>query len=348
MTPVDTFLQSVRAAFKPTEGMPAWVWAVALLGGLALAVLARWWARRAHSQHDQMAFAQLLLEKRVPTADAAEIVRWARAVAVTPLAVISRLEAFERATARALAGQSPPPPTAGTTDATAGDDVFARVRRLRRELGFHIVPDHLPLLTTRELVPGMNITVDHVAATVIEVNEGWFCVVARDAPFKPRAPGMPTFLTLTRGRDASYQAHCATLSVDAAGAVRRAFFLHDEKPLRQQLRAAVRVAAEGTLVLGGDGAHAPPAETTKGTLVDISVGGCAVEMPAALPVGHASHVSITWDGETYRALPATVLQCDARGGGFLVRLAFHGLSVDDDTRLSAAVARHSGRPTGTT
>jgi hypothetical protein len=29
-----------------------------------------------------------------------------------------------------------------------------------------------------------------------------------------------------------------------------------------------------------------------------------------------------------------------------VRMAFHGLSPDDDTRLSAAIARHSGRLAG--
>jgi hypothetical protein len=60
-------------------------------------------------------------------------------------------------------------------------------------------------------------------------------------------------------------------------------------------------------------------------------------------MGQALHVSITWAGETYRDLPAAVLRCDARGAGFHVRLAFHGLSAEDDTRLFAAIARHSGR-----
>lgn len=343
MTPVDTFLQSVRAAFKPAEGMPAWGWAALVFAVLAVVGLVRWRARQTSSRQDEAAFARLLQERRVSTADGTAIARLAQAAALPPLSVASRLDAFERATARALAGHSPPAP--GVVGGTDADEVFARVRRLRLALGFHVVPDHLPLVTTRELVPGMALNVDHVAATVVDVNEGWFSVVARDgheAPLKARALGTPAFVTLTRGHDARYEAHCAALSFDAAGAARKAFLLHDEKPVRHQLRAAVRVSAQGTVVLTANDGTAP----ATGTLVDISVGGCAVETSSAQPLGHAVHLAITWNGETYRALPASVLHCDARGGGFLVRLAFHGLSADDDARLSAAVARHSGRATG--
>jgi hypothetical protein len=343
MTPVDTFLQSVRAAFKPAEGMPAWGWAALLFVILAVVGLVRWRARQASSREDRAALARLLQERRLSSADGAAIARLAQAGGLPPLAVASRLDAFERATARALAGQTPPSPTAGGP--TVADDVFARVRRLRLALGFHVVPDHLPLVTTRELVPGMPLSVDHVAATVVDVNEGWFSIVARDgheAPLKPRALGTPAFVTLTRGHDARYEAHCAALSFEAAGAARKAFLRHDETPVRHQLRAAVRVSAQGTVVLTANDGAAP----ATGTLVDISVGGCAIESSAALPLGHAVHLAITWGGETYRALPASVLHCDGRGSGFLVRLAFHGLSADDDARLSAAVARHSGRTTG--
>ena len=348
MTPVDTFLQSVRAAFKPAEGMPAWAWAAVMLAILSIALLARWWSRRARDQQSEAAFARILLEKRLSAADGAVLVRLAQAVPLPPLEVVSRLEAFERATARALASQTPPAPTVGSAATPPGDgtDLFTRILRLRRALGFHVVPEHVPLLTTRELVPGMNVNVDRVAATVIDVNEGWFSVVARDGALPPRPPGTVAFLTLTRGHDARYEARCATFSVESAGAGRKVFFLHDERPVRHQLRAAVRVSAQGTVVVTANDGQALPDALAKGTLIDISVGGCAVETPVALPIGHGFHLAITWDGETYRALPAAVLHCDARGGGFHVRLAFHGLSGDDDARLSAAIARHSGRGAG--
>jgi len=342
MAPVDTFLQSVRAAFKPAEGLSAWTWLALALSLAVVAALARWWGRRAQNQQNEAAFAHLLLEKRVSTTDGAALVRMARAVALPPLMVATRLDAFERATARALVGQPPP----ATTPSGDDNDIFARVRRLRVVLGFHVVPDHVPLLTTRELVPGMPVVIDNVAATVAEVNEGWFAVLTGDAPLKPRAPGTAAFVTLTREHDARYQARCGSLFVQGPGTPRKAFFLHDEEPLRQQLRAAVRVNAQGTVVMVPGGAPGLSAAPAKGTLIDISVGGCAVETPAALSTGQALHLSITWAGETYRDLPASVLRCDARGSGFHARLAFHGLSADDDTRLSAAIARHSGRLAG--
>jgi choline dehydrogenase-like flavoprotein len=362
MTPVDTFLRSVRTAFQPGEGIPTWIWpCIALAVPLAIA-LRRWSVLHARRRQDETAFARLLTAQGLSTADGAVLLQLASRSSQPPLDVATRLDAFERATARALAGQPLPataPPTPDGREATVSaddNDVFARVHRLRRALGFHVVPDHVPLSTTREFVPGMRVKLDDVPAIVVEVNEAWFAVEATDAALKPRAPGTTAFVTFTRGHDARYVAHCALVSQETIGAVgsfRKRFLLHDEKPQRHQLRAAVRVNAQGAVTLlpreaAPTKVNRPTPAAVEGTLIDISVGGFAAEAPVALAAGTALHASITWAGESYRELPAAVLKCDARGVRFHLRLEFRGLSTDDDARLSAAIARHSGRLPGAT
>ena len=359
MTPVDTFLRSVRTAFQPGDGIPAWSWPCIAIAVVLAIGLRRWTARRARRREDETAFARVLTAQGVSAADGTFLSHLASRSSLPPREVATRLDAFERATAVALAGRPPPTPTLATAtpeggDATASaDDVFARVHRLRRALGFHVVADHVPLLTTREFVPGMYVKMDDVPAIVVEVNEAWFALEAVDAAFRQSVLGTPVVVAFTRGHDARYVACCALAPAAAPGPARKRLLSHDEHPQRHQLRAAVRVTAQGTVSLFprvGPSVKGSPARTpmVEGTLLDISVGGLAMESSVAIAVGTASYASITWAGEVYLDLPASVLKCDARGARFHVRLEFSGLSTEDDNRLAAAVARHSGRLPGAT
>jgi hypothetical protein len=206
-----------------------------------------------------------------------------------------------------------------------------------------VVPEHLPLLTTRELVPGMHVEVTGIAGEVLEVNEAWFIVVAAaNATFVSTAAGAKARLTFTR--DARFVARCAWLHAEPAGGPRKLVFRHDEHPERQQLRATVRVNAAGKVELSGRPTDEAGAPRISGSLLDISLGGLAMTSPVALAVGSSPYVAIEWDGELYGDLPAFILRCEARpGGSFLARLEFRGLGAAQEGRLSAAIARHSAR-----
>jgi hypothetical protein len=356
MTPVDTFLHSVRGAFSPSPtGEAGWLWAAFGLAVLLAILGQRWWAIRARGRAAKMAFARLLAERRLSAAEGRLLERLGKLASVAPVLVATHLDVFERATGRELATHTPTT-ASGTHEVTsaASDDVFAHVHRLRRALGFHVVPEHLPMLTTRELVPGTPVEVTGFLGEVIEVNEAWFAVIAApDTTFVTGAPDKPTRLTFTR--DARYAARCFPLSAEPARAPRKLVLRHDEHPERHQLRAAVRVNAPGTVRLSrrpgeaatgnGAGPEQADAYAASGSLVDISIGGLAVAWPGPLSVGASPHVTVEWNAEVYQDLPAVILRCDARPGGrFLVRLEFRGLPAAEEARLAAAVARHSARP----
>ena len=356
MKPVDTFLQSVRDAFQQGDGVSGGL-AAGLVAGVAAIVVvailvARWLGRRAQGRASRAAFAQLLIERRLSADDGRVITRLAARAGVAPAVLATHLDVFERATAAELADHVAVP-TAGAVDSgAAGDDAFARIHRLRRALGFHVVPDHVPLLTTRELVPGTPAAANGLPGTITAVTEGWFTVGAAPGATLPTLPTAATAtVTFTRGHDARYVVRCVVALADPPRAPTQLFLRHDERPERHQLRATVRVSARGTIELSprvaapaGD-AHDghTAAATIHGTLIDISVGGVAMQSPVAVPVGAALHAAITWQGDTYRDLPVWVLHCDARAGAHVVRLEFRGLPATEDARLATAIARQSAR-----
>jgi len=345
MTPVDSFLHSVRGAFTPSYDT-AWIWAVLLSAVATLVVLARWRAARLRGRAGAAEFAAFVADKRLGGEQTRSLAQLAAGIGASPLSVGTSLDLFERATAQALADATP---TAASglprPERDGADDVFTRLHALRRALGFHVVPDHLPLSTTRELVPGTHVAVGAAGGEVMEVNEAWFGVLAGpDITFAASAPG--TALRLTFTRDARYIARCAVLAADPPHAPRKLLLRHDEKPERHQLRAAVRVNAHGAVQLiprpGGDNGGEPAAVVAE--LLDISIGGLAATASQAIRPGTAVHVALTWDGEVYRELPAAVLGCHEKmGGHFLVRLEFRGLPAQEESRLAAAIARHSAR-----
>lgn len=346
MTPVDTFLHSVRGAFTPSHDT-AWIWAAILAAVTTVVLLGRWRAGLLRNRAGAAAFAAFVADKRLSGEQTRLLTELGARSRVSALAVGTNLDLFERATAQALAGELPTPASGiPRAERDGAEDVFTRLHQLRRALGFHVVPDHLALLTTRELVPGTHVAVGAAGGEVMEVNEAWFGVIAGpDTTFAPCAPGAAMRINFTR--DARYIARCAVLAADPAHAPRKLLLRHDEKPERHQLRAAVRVNAQGPVQLIPAGAAAPAGgerPPIEAELVDISVGGLAATATQAVRPGTALHVVITWEGELYRDLPAALLRCEEKlGGRFLVRLQFRGLPAQEESRLAAAIARHTAR-----
>jgi len=158
-------------------------------------------------------------------------------------------------------------------------------------------------------------------------------------------------VTFTRVHDARYVARCVVALTDPPRLPTQVIVRHDERPERHQLRATVRVDARGTIELSPRVAPAATdahdgraaAATIHGSLIDISVGGVAMQSPVVVPVGAALHASIDWHGDSYRDLPVWVLSCHARAGAHVVRLEFRGLPAAEEARLAAAIARQSAR-----
>jgi len=352
MTPVDAFLRSVRTAFRPADDGSEWIWAGVAICVLLAILLGRIRARHQRARAAKGTFARLLADRKIPAADGRAIARLAERIGVAPVLVATHVDVFERATAAALAGHAPTLGPAGTPTAAPPDsspeDVFAGVGRLRRALGFHMLAEHFPLLTTRELGPGVRAELAGTAAQVNEVTEGWFALeTGSERLFGPVSVGSRVTVQFTRGHEARYAAHCPVLSTEPARAPRRMVLGHDEHPERIQLRAAVRVSARGTVELRPrTGAEEPIAQ---GSLIDVSVGGLAMQTSTKVAVGAALHASIDWDGVRFPELPAWVLECKARPrDNYHVRLEFRGLPQNEESRLSAEVARRSARvPEGT-
>src|SRR3569623_339579 len=338
MTPVDSFLHSVRGAFTPSYDT-TWIWAVILSAVATVVVGGRWRARRLRGRAGAAAFAAFAGELHLGGEQTRLLAQLAAGSGASPLAVGNALDVFERATAHAPAAETPTP-ASGISRSDGADDLFTRLHALRRALGYHVVPDHLPLSTTRELVPGTHVAVGAAGGEVMEVNEAWFGVLAGpDTTFSVAAAGATLRITFTR--DARYIVRCPMLAAEPPHAPRKLLLRHDEKPERHQLRATVRVTAQGTALLSARSGGAPDAaggerQANAAEMIDVFVVGLTALTPPALRPGTAVHVALTWDGEVYRELPAAVLRCDEKPGGrFLLRFEFRG--------LPAAIARHCAR-----
>lgn len=372
MTPVDQFLSSVRESFASNRAADWTRIGLFAVSGLALSIALSVWLGRRRSRrglagriHDVATGAGLT------TADLDHLKRMAAAVGLPVLEVMTRLAAFERATAVALVSEAPPlRPAAGS--------VFERVRLWRKALGFSPLPAHHWLVSTRELVAGDAVALNGLPGQVAEVNEASFAVelpTAVELVF-----GAIATLTIDRPNDARYlsrarllgtEAVPGTAAVSGGGASpRRAFFGHDEEPERQQHREHVRVRVRGTVAVrimdpatSASGAavkaglRTAPAATEsvattvpiEGTLVDVSAGGLSLDLtiePVG-PVRRGANV-LCWfrlgDGQSavFEALAAVVVAVEAghRAGVQHIRLGFTALKHDERERLSSAVARH--------
>jgi hypothetical protein len=361
MTPVDQFFTTVRDVFAKNRDLD-WTqigltFGAALVVAIACSMWLRAWrsSRRIARRIEAVASAA-----RLTSIDGDYLGRMAAAAGLPVLEVMTSLAPFEHATAAALAAEAP------TLRPLAGS-AFERVRHLRRALGFSPLSPHLWLLTTRELVEGDRVAMGAAAGRVVEVNEASFAI---DLPVDVGpVPGASVPLAIDRPDDARYLAQVRVLAVEvppgtASGAqsVCRAFFAHDEQPDRQQQREHVRVRVQGTVTVQsmdpasaasrssrtGAGRTGPPAVT--GTLVDVSAGGLALDLPtaAASSIRRGAHVRCSFtlgEGETFEELAALVVAAAAgpRPGTQHIRVSFTALAEPGRDRLAAALAKHQRR-----
>ena len=207
MTPVDQFLSSVRESFASNRAADWTRIGLFAVSGLALSIALSVWLGRRRSRrglagriHDVATGAGLT------TADLGHLKRMAAAVGLPVLDVMTRLAAFERATAVALVSEAPPlRPAAGS--------VFERVRRWRKALGFSPLPAHHWLVSTRELVAGDAVALGGLPGHVAEVNEASFAV---DLPTAAQLVfGAVATLTIDRANDARYLSRVRLLGTEA-------------------------------------------------------------------------------------------------------------------------------------
>jgi hypothetical protein len=340
MTSVDEFFRSLREVFArnrqadwPRIGL---MLGVAVVVTIALSAGLRHWRAR---RQDAAAIDAAATAARLTGTDLEYLKGIAAAAGLRVLEVMTSLAPFEHATAVALASEAPPlRPAEGSA--------FDRVRRLRKALGFSPLSPHLWLLSTRELVDGDRIGVGGASGQVVEVNEASFAV---ELPWSAApVPGASIPLTIDRPDDARYLVRVRVLSVEppaGASPSGRAFFAHDEQPDRQQHREYVRVRIQGTVTV-----IVEPAAPMDGTLVDVSAGGVALDLPTPLagPVRRGAQLRCSFtlgEGERFEALPALVVAAGAgpRAGEQHLRLSFTSLAGVVRDRLAAAVARHQLR-----
>ncbi len=243
-----------------------------------------------------------------------------------PARLLSHLGLFERATAAALAAPAAPP------------DLARRLGALRRGLGFDRLPAHAPLLTTRELPPGVALEVDGRPGRALEVREDALAVEAEAEV----APWGAVALGLAHGGEARYLARCRVAAVAPLGPGRWRLALgHDEAPRRIQLREYARVAADGPLTLrplepAPGGARLP--RELRAQLVDVSGGGALVTTAAPLPVGLLAGASFAVGRAAFGNVRAVVLASARRPDGrWCSHLEFAHLRPAERDRLVAAV-----------
>jgi c-di-GMP-binding flagellar brake protein YcgR len=329
---VNEFLQSLARAFEQNRDALPWLArALPILLALALAALL---VHRGHERQARRSRERRYARERGLTAsDVALAAELARHASAELHAFLTRVDVFELATARALAGP---------VRHASGDDLPARIGRLRRLLGFAAPVPHRPLLTTRELEAGTAIEVGSSLGQATRVDEASFSV----ALAQPLAlsVGEKVTLRISHGREARYALRCALVSsrAEPAGAWQLEF-AHDEAPERIQMREYVRVPLRGEMelrpIISGVGVVVED-RTVHASLLDLSAGGARVASESELVVGRVMRVSFDVGDSHFAEMRAEVLSSAASAGGlFRAQLEFRGLTEPDRDRLVSALAR---------
>jgi hypothetical protein len=362
MTPLDQFLHSVQASFVANRSTN---WArvgLLIVPAAALALGLSVWIRRRRAHRALATRIQSVLSTaRLSGTDLDDLTRIAVAGQVPVIEVMTVLATFEHATAKLLAGEAP-------SLHPADRSWFERVRRLRKLLGFSPLSPHLWLLSTRELVVGDSVSMGGIGGHVAEVNEATFAV---DWPLTAvLVEGALCTVMVDRPDDARYRSGVRLLRLEALPGIttehgdrapgRRAFFAHDEQPERHQdrqftrlrARAAVQVQVQGA-IRAGTADPTSPAPSSAGTIVDVSAGGIALNLPVSPdgPIARGTHVRcwFTLDSHTaFDGLEAVVMAAEAAvgppPGEQHLRLAFVSLREAERDRLASAVAKHQSAP----
>jgi c-di-GMP-binding flagellar brake protein YcgR len=327
---MQEFFRSVAEAFgrNRTEWPGAVATLVALLlvalGGVLLGRIRR---RRARSAR----LSRLAARHGLSAADLDLARTLAAGQGIAPEELLVRLDAFERATLRALAGRSPP--------ARGEDDAADRIRRLRRRLGFDRLPAHAPLLSTRELAPGTAVAAAGSPGQVAQVDE--LALAVEHSGPAPSAAGATVTLDLVHAREARYRLRCPVLAVRSSPGGTTLLLGHDEAPERVQQRAFARVALPGELTfhpLEPLPDHPQPGPGTA-HLLDLSAGGALVRSDAPLPVGGLLAASFTVGDVRFEAVRAVVLASEGDRGTYRGHLEFGPMPEAERERLVAAVER---------
>jgi hypothetical protein len=327
---MDEFFRSLADAFGRNRA--EWPGAAATIVALLLLALATVYSgvlRRRRTRAGRLA--RLATRHGLAAADLDLARSLAAGEGIAPDELLVRLDAFERATARALSGRSPP--------ARSEDDAADRIRRLRRRLGFDRLPVHAPLLSSRELSPGTAVTSEGSPGQVARVDELAFAV---EHPSPPSArTGATLTLDLIHAREARYRLRCPVLAVRASPGGTTLVLGHDEAPERVQQRAFARVSLPGDLTFRPlePWPTDPPVQPGTAGLVDLSAGGALVSTGAPLPVGGLLAASFTVGDERFEAVRAVVLACDRDGGAYRGHLEFGPMPEAERGRLAAAVER---------
>jgi c-di-GMP-binding flagellar brake protein YcgR len=327
---VEEFLRGLAGSFaRNRAALPAVE--LTLLALVALGVLlqlgamaGRWWGRRTRLH-------RLARQLGISGPDLAFAQGLARKVQAAPLAFLTRLDLFERATAQALAGGGP-----------GGAEVAEPVRRLRRALGFDRLPAHTPLLTSRELAPGTAVEVGLVHGQAFDVDETRFSVRLREAV--GLRPGQEAMLALIHAREARYELRCRVLESLGAGEDGSVLVLaHDEEPRRVQQREYARVPVRGAVALQPLAPwplHPGVRLDVVARLLDVSGGGALIASREPLPVGLLAQATFTLGGVRFEKLQAVVVSSEALPDGQCrVRLEWRKLREAARDRLVSVVMR---------
>jgi hypothetical protein len=328
---METFLDSVARAFEHNrEALPAVEVAILLLLGLAVGLQLAGVLRRRRARRS--GFHRLLAGRGVSDDDLRYAVELAARSEVEPLRLVTHLDLFEHATARAL------DPGAPGAEAAA-----RRIRRLRRALGYDRLPAHAPLLSTRELTPGTAVDVAGTPGTITEVDEQAFTVEVRERPGS--TVGGQVGLTLNHAREARYTLDCRLAAAQPRATGGWLLRLeHDEQPARQQQRAYARVEVDTPVALRPEASWPGLAAlhgAVEGRLVDLSGGGAKAVSPVALPVGSLVHLAFQVGRAGFEDLLAVVLSSEpAAEGRRQLQLEFTGRPGPERERLVVALVEH--------
>jgi len=357
VTQFDQFLHSVQDSFEANRSTN-WTKVGLLIVPTAAVVfgLSVWMRRRRAHRELATRIQSILSTASLSGTDFDDLTRIAAAGQVSVIEVMTVLASFEHATAKLLAEEAP-------TLHPAERSWFERVRRLRKLLGFSPLSPHLWLLSTRELVIGDSVSMGGVGGRVVQVNEASFAV---DWPLSAvLVEGALCTVMIDRPDDARYRARVRLSRLETLPEIttesgdreagRRAFLAHDEQPERHQDRRFTRLRANVAIrvqVLDANkGTTAAPTSTapSAGTIVDVSAGGIALDLPVSARGPIASGAGVlcwfTLDSDAaFEALSAVVMAAGpATGpppGEQHLRLSFVSLNEAERDRLAAVVARH--------
>jgi hypothetical protein len=327
MDPVEAFLSSLRESFRPSDGSPWPLLALACGILLALTCAVLLYVRVQTRRRDAAEVRALAAERGLSAGDVELLTRLATRAGIPAALAMTSLAAFERVTARELARRP-------ARTAIRPGDIWSLLGGLRARLGFSELPPHSQLHSTRELAPGLPIKAGASAGRVEEVTEAYLRASFRDRP--DLAVGAIIELDLVRLEDARYKLHCRLLAAEGREP-RSLVFAHDERPQRIQLRDFARVRVQGQVELkpdeprGEGAADASGAAAVRGEMIDVSLGGMLVESQEPIPAEAALACSFSLEDATFRGLPARVVRCAAAVGGR------HRIHLEQD-RLSGAIA----------